>query len=303
MADPSPLAPPGPLHPAQTLRLDPAADREPPPAHLRDDASPARPGDRLARFIIKGVLGQGGMGVVYDAFDPQLERAVALKQVKLSAARGPYDPLAEARALARLNHPNVVTIYELVRDDADGLLALEKVNGVTLRAWLAEKRRSTDEILDVLLDAASGLDAAHAAGVVHRDFKPDNVLVGRDGRVRITDFGLAMPALAHMPAAPAGTRGYVAPEQARGERPDARSDQYSFAVTLAEALATAGRAPSRAVKAVIARAMHPRCEARFPCMSALRVALASARRHPPWSRAVRPLAGALLAAVTLILTR
>ena len=204
MADISAVARSGCLRPTQTVLLDSVDVCAWPPARAPREAGAggeARPGDRLGRFIIKGVLGEGGMSVVYDAFDPRLERAVALKQIKLTAVRGPYDPLAEARALARLNHPNVVTIYDLVTGETDGLLALERIDGITLRAWLAECPHTTDEILDVLLEAASGLAAAHAAGVVHRDFKPDNVLVGRDGRVRITDFGLAMRASARIPTA------------------------------------------------------------------------------------------------------
>jgi eukaryotic-like serine/threonine-protein kinase len=293
MAEPSAVAPPGPSCPTRTLLLDDVCASPPAwPSDVRR-AGTAMPGDRLGRFIIKGVLGEGGMSVVYDAFDPQLERAVALKQVKLAAVRGPYQPLAEARALARLNHPNVVTIYELVKDETHGLLALEKIDGITLRTWLAEQRRTTDEILHVLLEAASGLAAAHAAGVIHRDFKPDNVLVGRDGRVRITDFGLAMSISSREPATPAGTRGYVAPEQARGEAPDARSDQFSFGVTLAEALSGDGARPPRAVRAVIDRATQPCCEARFPSMTALRAALARAAESRTARRWLAPSPGRL----------
>ena len=238
-----------------------------------------RPGDRLGRFIVRGVLGEGGMSVVYDAFDPELERDVALKRVKQRAPGergGPGDLVAEARALARLNHPNVVTIYDVVSHVAGHFLALEKIDGTTLREWLGAGRRTPCEILDVFAGAALGLGAAHAAGVVHRDFKPDNVLVGRDGRVRLTDFGLAMTVSTRAPVAAAGTPRYAAPEQTFGARPDPRSDQYSFAVALAEALPME-RLPC-AVRAVIFRALDPRCDDRFPSMAAFSAALARARQ-------------------------
>jgi hypothetical protein len=274
-----------------------------------------QPGDRVGRFVIRGVLGTGGMGVVYDAYDEQLLRAVALKQLRPSAGNAeasrpsrPRQPgqkdgwqeggteywVQEARALARLDHPNVVTLYEVVPHAGAHFLALERVDGVTLGSWLRAPRR-TEEILDVFLAAAHGLEAAHAAGIVHRDFKPDNVLVGRDGRVRVADFGLAMPLTLQSPVKAAGTPRYVAPEQARGEPPDARSDQYSFAVALLEALsgATPGTAlGSRTAEApialahlsgalwgVISRAMSVRPGDRFPDLAAFIAALVGARQR------------------------
>ena len=206
--------------------------------------------------------------------------------------------MREARTLARLHHPNVVTLYEVVPHAGAHFLALERVDGVTLRVWLRDRRRTTEEILDVFLAAAHGLEAAHAAGIVHRDFKPDNVLVGRDGRVRVADFGLAMPTTQREPVAAAGTPRYVAPEQARGEPPDARSDQYSFAVALLEAVsgATPAQEPTsstqaavaaagprddlpRALWAVIGRALAVRPGDRFPSLTALISALQGARRR------------------------
>jgi eukaryotic-like serine/threonine-protein kinase len=259
------------------------------------------PGERVGRFLIRGVLGTGGMGVVYDAFDEQLQRPVALKQLRPRPCGGEKSPptdetwLHEARTLARLDHPNVVTLYEVVPHAGAHFLALERVDGVTLRVWLRARRRTTEQILDVFLAAAHGLEAAHAAGIVHRDFKPDNVLVGRDGRVRVADFGLAMPTTQREPVAAAGTPRYVAPEQARGEPPDARSDQYSFAVALLEAVsgATPARAPTsdtqavplplddlpRGLWAVISRALSVRPGDRFPSLAALIGALQGARRR------------------------
>jgi eukaryotic-like serine/threonine-protein kinase len=270
-----------------------------------------QPGDRVGRFVIRGVLGTGGMGVVYDAYDEQLQRPVALKQLR-PRAPGAEATLAadqswmsEARALARLHHPNVVTLYEVVPHAGVHFLALERVDGVTLRVWLRARRRTTDEILDVFLAAAHGLEAAHAAGIVHRDFKPDNVLVGRDGRVRVADFGLAMP-LAPRDATgtvtAGGTPRYVAPEQARGEPPDARCDQYSFAVALLEALsgdvAMLGLPDlPRAAWAVIGRALAVAPGDRYPSLSSLIGALMRLRqRH----RARRRL-GLLAAAASVLI--
>ncbi len=262
---------------------------------------PPQPGEKVGRFLIRGVLGTGGMGVVYDAYDEQLQRPVALKQLRpRRCGEGDSPPgdetwLPEARALARLDHPNIVTLYQVVPHAGTHFLALERVDGVTLRVWLRARRRTTDQILDVFLSAAHGLEAAHAAGIIHRDFKPDNVLVGRDGRVRVADFGLAMPATASGPVAAAGTPRYVAPEQARGELPDARSDQYSFAVALLEAVSGATPAPAptgatdpvplplddlpRGLWAVISRALAVRPGDRFPSVAALIAALVGARRR------------------------
>jgi serine/threonine-protein kinase len=261
-------------------------------------AGAPQPGDRVGQFHIRGVLGKGGMGVVYDAFDEQLQRPVALKAVRPRAPGGAPAPahwIAEARALARLDHPNVVTLYEVVPHGGGHFLALERVDGVTLRGWLRERRRTVEEILEVFAAAAHGLSAAHAAGIVHRDFKPDNVLVGRDGRVRVADFGLATPEAREPPLLVGGTPRYVAPEQARGEPPDARSDQYSFAVALVEALggATAAAALTsgagakpmawarlpRGLEAVVTRALAARPGDRFPSVAALVAALAGARRR------------------------
>jgi len=160
--------------------------------------------------------------------------------------------LREARAMARLSHPNVLAVYDVGELDGQVFLAMELIEGGTLTAWPHEKRRSWREVLHVFLDAARGLAAAHAAGLIHRDFKPDNVLVGADGRVRVTDFGLAS-ALALGPAdlakggnskpgpsvtvtALGGSPAYMAPEQLRGERVDARADVFSYCVALHEAL-------------------------------------------------------------------
>jgi len=202
--------------------------------------------------------GAGGMGVVYSAYDPELNRKVALKVLR--SACGPDDPpplrdllLREAQAMARLAHPNVVTVFDVGSVDERVFIAMELVEGETLAAWLRRARRTRREILAMFLAAGNGLAAAHAAGMMHRDFKPDNVLIGDDGRVCVTDFGLARPVAADLDhgdadrpqvrgelaahrARPAGTLAYMAPEQHGGRPADARADQFSFAVALYEAL-------------------------------------------------------------------
>jgi serine/threonine protein kinase len=194
----------------------------------------------VGRFQIVRRVGMGGLGVVYAAFDPELHREVALKLVRADRGRGDEQDrsrmLAEARAMARLAHPNVVTVHEVGVHDGRVFVAMELVDGETLRAWLPEPRGWT-ETLAVLVAAGRGLAAAHAAGLVHRDLKPDNVLVGRDGRVRVTDFGLARTAAADvLTTALAGTPAYMAPEQHDGLPCTPAADQFSFCVMACEAL-------------------------------------------------------------------
>ncbi|MCA9662777.1 MAG: serine/threonine protein kinase, partial [Myxococcales bacterium] len=214
---------------------------------------------RVGRFTIVRPLGEGGMGTVSVAYDEELDRKVALKMI-----RGRYADsaelrerfLREARALARLSHPNVVTIYEVGEDLGAPFLAMELVEGVDLRTWLRSGERSRAAITRVMIEAGRGLAAAHAAGIVHRDFKPQNVLVADDGRPRVVDFGLARE-LAPSGAADDGAEGagrrltvngailgtppYMPREQLFGLEVDARCDVYAFGVTLYEALV--GRRP------------------------------------------------------------
>ncbi|HEY0135850.1 MAG TPA: serine/threonine-protein kinase, partial [Nannocystis sp.] len=218
---------------------------------------------RIGRFTILRRLGRGGMGVVYAAYDDRLDRKIALKLVYASPQDGSLGQtrlLREAQALARLSHPNVVQIYEVGEHDRQVFLAMEFVSGVTLRGWSRAGAHGWREILAVYLQAGRGLAAAHAAGLVHRDFKPDNAVLADDGRVRVLDFGLARALLDESDDSPAhsnclaqldsqdltnpltaagtllGTPAYMSPEQLLRHPTDARSDQYSFCVALWEAL-------------------------------------------------------------------
>lgn len=214
----------------------------------------------LGRFRILHLLGQGGMGQVYAAEDDRLGRVVALKVIRPGTARDGHGErarlLREARALARLAHPHVVHVYEVGEHGDDVFIAMEHIAGVTLDRWLTGAQRSLVEILEVFVAAGRGLAAAHAAGITHRDFKPGNVIVGDDGRVRILDFGLARGTGEPAPRSSAiggdgstlpdgarsssdqvaGTPAYMSPEHLMGRQVGALSDQFSFCVALYEAL-------------------------------------------------------------------
>jgi tetratricopeptide (TPR) repeat protein/predicted Ser/Thr protein kinase len=213
-------------------------------------------GTTMGRYLVLERLGAGGMGVVYAAYDPDLDRKVALKLLHGTAGDEERQRLLrEAQAMARLAHPNVVTVHDVCPVGERLFIAMEFVDGQTLGAWLRERKRSWREIVEVLLPCAHGLVAAHQAGIVHRDFKPDNVLIGKDGRVRVSDFGLARPSadgrgwaaeasgaisaaepLLTRAGALVGTPAYMSPEQFRGHGADTRSDQFGFCVTAYEAL-------------------------------------------------------------------
>jgi tetratricopeptide (TPR) repeat protein/predicted Ser/Thr protein kinase len=217
------------------------------------EAARLAPGVTVGRYVVERIAGAGAMGIVYAARDPSLERTVALKCIA-----GPGDPRArdrmirEAKAMAQLSHRNVVTVFDVGEHDDDVFFAMELVAGRTLRDWLAERTRSVREVVAVLADAGRGLAAAHAAGIVHRDFKPDNVLIAGDGRALVTDFGLARADGTVEPAPDAavvdltvtgqviGTPVYMAPELLAGGAATPASDQYSFSVVAYEAL-TGGR--------------------------------------------------------------
>jgi len=213
-------------------------------------SQPAAPGELVGRYQIIEVLGRGGMGTVYAAHDPGLDRRVALKLIDVS--REQQRLIREAKALAKLAHPNVVAVHEAGTYQRRTFLAMELVDGWTLRRWIEQSPRTWRDIVAMYTQAARGLAAAHNAGLVHRDFKPDNVLVGRDGRARVLDFGLVSEAGASTPApaeapildeprltqtgAVMGTPAYMAPEQFVSSLTDARTDQFAFAIALWEAL-------------------------------------------------------------------
>lgn len=197
-------------------------------------AVPLSVGSQVGRYFLLRVVGTGAMGVVYEAYDPELKREVALKLILQRLEN--KDVLDEARAMAALNHPNVVAVYDSGRSGDHVYLVMELVTGQSLRHWLLTPR-STSEIVKVFAQLARGLSAVHEAHLAHRDIKPDNVVLGDDGRPRLVDFGFAFAA---EPAGQAsqlvGTPRYMAPEVQRGQQGDAASDQYSFCVALAEAL-------------------------------------------------------------------
>lgn len=266
-------------------------------------------------FRIECKLASGGMGVVYLARDVRLRRPIALKLHK--TADGASRSEREARVLARLVHPNVVTIYDVGIWRDRTYIAMEYLDGGTLRTWLGERRRTWREIVSIFIQAGRGLEAAHHAGLVHRDFKPENVLLGSDGRVRVADFGLARPlgaagsherpgeppAMGGVPAIDAvtetrltasgvriGTPGYMAPEAERGDEVDARADQYSFCATLSAALDA--REPPSWIRPILERGLHAAPGRRHPSLGALLDVLE--RRMRPRRRWIAP---AILTAV------
>jgi serine/threonine protein kinase len=194
--------------------------------------------------VVLDCLGSGGMGVVYRAHDFALDRRVSLKLLR-AAGKDPDARrerlVSEAQALARVSHPNVLAVHDVGTWEDEVYLALEHVEGETLRSWLDRAPRNPAEIRGMFLQAARGLQAIHDAGLVHRDVKPENLLVGRDGRLRVADLGLAITAGSPGPTPGRetlrpGTPGYMPLEQHRGEPLDARADQFSLAVAIHEAL-------------------------------------------------------------------
>jgi tetratricopeptide (TPR) repeat protein/predicted Ser/Thr protein kinase len=214
---------------------------------------------QIGRFTVIRLLGRGGMGIVFAAYDERLDRKLAIKLLRPHVREGTEGRtriLREAQAMAKLSHPNVAQVYEVGEHDGAVFVAMEFVDGDPLRTWM-ERPQEWQEVLRVMIEAGQGLAAAHARGLVHRDFKPDNVLISKDGRPRVVDFGLARSArvdddepqartapgaedplatdITHEGAV-VGTPAYMSPEQHLGDPADARSDQFSFCVTTYEAL-------------------------------------------------------------------
>ncbi|MDT4898358.1 MAG: eukaryotic-like serine/threonine-protein kinase [Acidobacteriota bacterium] len=234
-------------------------------------------GTRFGRYEIRSPLGAGGMGEVYLAHDSQLDRPVALKLLPPDVTRD-EDRLRrfqqEARATSALNHPNILTIFEIGESAGTHFIATEFIDGITLREALARGRMKPDEVFDVSIQIASALAAAHQAGIVHRDIKPENIMIRRDGYVKVLDFGLAKLTEQRTSSGPSaltiaetgpgiviGTVTYMSPEQARGLRVDERTDIFSFGVVLYEMLAGrapfGGPTPSDVIVAILDREPHP----------------------------------------------
>ncbi|MCA9575254.1 MAG: serine/threonine protein kinase [Myxococcales bacterium] len=266
-------------------------------------------GAALGRFVLESLLGRGAMGEVYAARDPELGRTVALKVLhSLSdAPDGNARLLREAQAMARLTHPNVIQVYEVGSDGGDAYVVMERA-ATNLRAWQAQ-RPTAREVLRAYDEAAAGLEAAHAHGVVHRDFKPENVLLSDDGLAKVADFGLAgeLRGASHALDEPVttltctgallGTPAYMAPEQLRGEPASPATDQFAWCVCVWEALTGArpfegrtlrelresiergvphDRALAHPLVSVLARGLQPLPANRYPDMTALRAALRAA---------------------------
>ena len=297
-------------------------------------ATPAA-GTTLGRYQLVEQLGAGAMGLVWRAKDLELKRQVALKLLRRRDPALTERLVREARSMAQVNHPNVVAVYEGGAVGGTSFIAMELVEGKSLRAWQDQASHTVPELLAAYVAAGRGLAAAHAAGIVHRDFKPENVLVGGDGRVRVGDFGLAAerPVEGIEPTASTdvgltregallGTPAYMAPEQFAAGNTDSRTDQFSFCVALYEALygerpfdgktfaelamsvrdgklrpAPSAPGVSRQLRAILLRGMATRPGDRFPTMDHLLAELAR-DRAAPWRRTA--VAAAVLAGVCVL---
>jgi tetratricopeptide (TPR) repeat protein/tRNA A-37 threonylcarbamoyl transferase component Bud32 len=325
-------------------------------------------GGTIGRYLLLSLIGKGGMGVVYSAYDPELDRKVALKllRVREHGKGGNLDEkrarlLREAKSMARLSHPNVVTVYDVGTFEDQVFIAMELVDGITVTRWRELVPRTWKEVLEIFMAAGHALAEAHAAGIVHRDFKPDNIMVGRDGKVLVMDFGLARQVVRDADTLPdsvtwdggaregddeedvamarvrirtpvpdprltqdgmvVGTPAYMPPEQYLGKS-DARTDQFSFCVSLYECLygeypfqgktafgltgdAMAGRIRepppgSRVppwIRRALLRGLRGNPDERYPSMTALLGVLA---KDPAKTRRRWLLAGGLLAAFTAV---
>jgi hypothetical protein len=317
------------LAPLPRRSADPAlvATAAPDPLAARKIPTSSMTGRILDRYTLGERLGVGAMGAVYRADDIQLGRQVALKLLHRPDEALTDRLVREARSMAQVSHPNVVAVYDVGVTDGTTYIAMELVLGHSLRHW-QQQPRTVAEIVETYIAAGRGLAAAHAAGIVHRDFKPDNVLVGSNGRIQVTDFGLAAAPPSEgsrsedinltASGSVLGTPAYMAPEQFTGGNVDPRTDQFNFCVALYEALygmrpfagktfdqlgdqvcegrvrpAPPGTRVSGALRAIVLRGLSVRPGDRFPTMDHLLAQLGRDRARP-WRRTA--LAAAALAA-------
>lgn len=232
-------------------------------------------GNTFSRYRVTGKLGAGGMGVVYEAEDTRLSRVVALKFLPEELS-GDADAIRrferEAETIASLNHPNICAIYEIAEHERRSFIVMERLQGMNLKAYMARRALETSEIVDIAGQVARALEAAHSAGIVHRDIKPGNIVVGHGGQVKVLDFGLArrfvMPdtgeVLLHgstIPGRPVGTANYMAPERILQLPLDPRSDLFSLGVVIYEMstgrLPFAGASPADTVTNVLENSPQP----------------------------------------------
>ena len=279
-------------------------------------------GHTISHYRITGKLGSGGMGIVYEAEDVRLPRKVALKFLPEESAA---DPDAERRfqreadTIAQLNHPNICTIYEIDRADGRAFIAMECVEGINLKTYMARNQLSTGAIVEIALQIAAALGSAHAKGIVHRDIKPGNIVVSSEGQVKVLDFGLARRFKtadteelglegSTIPGRPMGTANYMAPERILQLPLDPSSDLFSLGVVIFEMatgrLPFAGASPSETVanvldkepvpltslapqhpkglEDVVRRLLSKKAGDRYPAATELTAALLSvASPHPP----------------------
>lgn len=311
------------------------------PGVLASEDALFEPGTQLGRYVIVRQVGAGGMSLVYEAYDREFDRRLAIKVMRSKHwdQAGQQRALREGQALAKLSHPNVVAVHDVGAFGDQTFIAMEIIDGITLKQWLRGGARTWRAIVDVLLQAGRGIAAAHAAGLVHRDIKPGNVLIDASGRARVTDFGIARPvhktgdtsttaedppvvadsssdswsgrslldAQITRTGAVMGTPAYMAPEQREGKS-DALADQYSFCLIAQQALVGvpndasfpgASGGAPRWLRQAIERGLDDDPAARYPSMRELLVAMTA----DPTGRRVRIAAfavGAVLVASTAV---